>query len=144
MNHPAVDHSESRTALEAWAQQVIRSELDLASRSLAAYCKKPASAKRLHEARKKLARLRSALDDLGTLAGVAGEFRERVHELHKRAGKVRDSDVLRERIAGYCEEAFGEDRKYLHAVDEHLSKSRKKARRKLAAAIASTAPELQG
>lgn len=129
--------------VEAWAQAAIHEQIDAASEALSSYCGKPRSTKRLHATRKALARLRAALEDLGPLAGVAPEFLERVHELHRRAGKVRDADVLLERIAGYAENAFGQESGQLQKLRTALRRKRKRGRRKLRAAIASTAPELR-
>lgn len=128
--------------LENWAQQVIRTHIDRAGKALAAYCEKPRSAKRLHAARKQLARLRAALDDLAPLAGVSGDFRDRVQKLHKRAGKVRDADVLEARVREYCEASFGRERAQLRDVDRALCKRRKKARKKLTGVLARTLAEL--
>lgn len=143
MNTRPVDSTENRAPLEGWAQQVIRVHVDRAGEALMEHCKKPRSAKRLHSARKQLARLRAALDDLSALAGVTPGFRERVHELHKRAGKVRDADVLKDRVRSYCDEAFGSGRGQLHAIDAALCKRRKKGRRKLRRIVAETMPELR-
>ena len=138
-----MDPSQNRAALEAWAQQIIRNHVQSAGEALAEYCKKPRSAKRLHSARKQLARLRAALDDLAPLAGVSAEFRDRVSQLHKRAGKVRDADVLQERVLGYCKGAHGEERSQLRDIREALCKRRKKARNKLSNVIAQTIPDLR-
>ena len=138
-----MEQSQGRAALEAWAQSVLRAHLERAGEALAAYCKKPRSAKRLHAARKQLARLRAALDDLGALAGAGSEFRQRVHDLHRRAGKVRDADVLRSRVKGYSKDASPEECAQLNTIDDALRKRRKKARRKLGRAIGASAPELR-
>lgn len=138
-----MDHAQGRAALEDWAQRIIRAQIEQAGEALAAHCQKPRSTKRLHAARKQLARLRAALDDLALLAGVASDFRERVHELYKCAGKVRDADVFLDRIGGYCEDAFGQERSQLKIVEKALRKRRKKTRRKLEGAIAGTASELR-
>lgn len=139
----AVEQSQSLLALESWAQQVIDKQIEGATKALAAYCKKPRSIKRLHAARKQLARLRAALDDLAVLAGVTAGFRERVDELHRRAGKVRDADTLRRRVAEYGEDAFGREREQVEAVDAALRKKQKKARRKLRRAIADSGAEFR-
>ena len=142
VNHRPVDSSQSQAALEVWAAHLIRTHIEKAGEALAAYCERPRSAKRLHSARKQLARLRCALDDLSGLAGVTPDFRERVLELHKRAGKVRDADVLDARVREYCEDAFGHERSQLRGMDAVLCKRRKKARRKLQTVIARTLSEL--
>jgi CHAD domain-containing protein len=130
-------------ALEQWAQAVIHEQIENAGDALRTYCKKPKSAKRLHSARKELARLRAALEDLGALAGVAPQFLERVHELHKRAGKVRDADVLLKRIDGYFERAFDDEQKELKELAGDISKARSRQRGKLQGVISNTAPELR-
>src|SRR5690242_11719880 len=130
-------------ALETWAQAVIHREIENAGTALKEYCAKPKSAKRLHAARKGLARLRTSLEDLGTLAGVAPEFLERVHELHRRAGKVRDADVLLARIAEDRERAFDDECKEFDELADALRTRRKRQRSKLARVLASTVPELR-
>ncbi len=117
--------------LQMWAQQTIEKQISAAAGALACHCREPRSAKRLHTARKALARLRAALDDLGTVAGVTAEFRERVGQLHRRAGKVRDADVLIERSDEYLEQAAQDECTQLKHVRAALCKRRKKARRKL-------------
>ncbi|HZT14180.1 MAG TPA: CHAD domain-containing protein [Candidatus Baltobacteraceae bacterium] len=137
-----MEPAEQQTALEIWAQRLIRTQVDAAGDALAAYCKKPKSAKRLHAARKQLARLRAALDDLSMPAGVAPEFRDRVQTLHKRAGRIRDADVLLARLDEYDRAAFGTARKELNAMARELRRRRKKARSKFLNEIAQTVSEL--
>ena len=114
-----------------WSQRVLGGQAQAATAALAALRRKPKSAKRLHRARKRLARLRAAIEDLGHLAGVGAAFSERVGRLHKRAGKVRDADVWLARLRGYCERAEGAERAQLFALCERLRKRRKRMRRKL-------------
>ena len=128
--------------LEAWAQDTIHRQLDAAGDALAAFCQRPRSAKCLHETRKQLARLRTALEDLGGLAGVTPEFVGRVHDLHRRAGKVRDADVLLERIAKYRDNAFGDEVPQLKTVCATLRKRRKRARRKFQRATGNAPAEI--
>lgn len=130
-------------SLEAWAQDVIHRHIESAGVALADYCGEPSSAKRLHAARKELARLRTALEDLADLAGVAPEFLERVHELHRRAGKVRDADVLLARLEEYCERAFDNERKEFKTLSTMLRKRRATQRGKLERVVAHTVPELR-
>lgn len=129
--------------LETWAQGVIHRQVESAGEAVAKYCAKPRSAKRLHSARKELARLRAALEDLAELAGVAPEFLERVHELHRRAGKVRDADVLLARIDDYCERAFDDEREEFDDLSAALRKRRSAQRTKLQRCISNTVPELR-
>lgn len=117
--------------LHLWARDAIEKQILIAADALACHCKKPRSMKRLHAARKALARLRSALEDLGALAGVAPEFHERVRQLHRLAGKLRDADVLIERIAAYREDAVQTESDQLTEVRFAVRKRRKRARRKL-------------
>lgn len=130
-------------ALETWAQAVIHRQIENAGAALRDYCVKPKSAKRLHAARKGLARLRASLEDLGGLAGVAPEFLERVHELHRRAGKVRDADVLLARIAEDRKRAFDEECKEFDELADALRARRKRQRNKLSRVLVSTVPELR-
>lgn len=122
---------EPRGDLVEWSQRLIGKHVDDASRAITDFCAKPASAKRLHRTRKRLARLRAVLDDYATLAGVAGTFSERIARLHRRAGKVRDADVLLARVDAYCEDSFGEEREQLRSLRKALRKRAKRMRRKL-------------
>jgi CHAD domain-containing protein len=114
-----------------WAQQTIGRHVDAAGEAITAFCKKPDSAKRLHQTRRRLARLRAVLDDLGAVAGVSEMFSERIHNLHRRAGKLRDADVMLERVEGYCKDAFGDERAQLVRLRKLLRKRAKRQRRKL-------------
>jgi CHAD domain-containing protein len=133
---------ESNT-LQVWAQTVIAEQITAAAETLASYCQKPRSAERLHRARKGLARLRAALQDLGTLAGATHEFLDRIYELHRRAGKVRDADVLVSRVDEYLKNAASDERHELRALRAALQKRRKRARRKMERAVREL-PELRG
>lgn len=117
--------------LTQWAQASIGQHVDAAGEAITAFCAKPASAKRLHRTRKRLARLRAALDDLAVLAGVTGTFSERIRRVHKRAGKVRDADVLLQRVETYREDAVGSERDELDRLCNLLRKRAKRMRRKL-------------
>jgi CHAD domain-containing protein len=117
--------------MHEWAHEVIAQHITAAADALTAFCRKPRSAKCLHAARKALARLRAALDDLGPAAGVDESFYERIETLHKRAGKVRDADVLAERLDAYREDARGAERRELEVLGKALRRRRKRARRKL-------------
>lgn len=127
--------------LEVWARQAISQPTQKARAALSAYCAKPRSAKRLHQARKALARLRAALQDLNELAGIPPEFRERIDELHRRAGKVRDADVLIKRIDEYLQDADRAAKLELCLLRNTLRDRRKRARRKLRRALRSV-PEI--
>lgn len=117
--------------LEVWARETIEKQITAAADALACYCRKPQSAKRLHSARKALARLRTCLEDLGVLAGVTPDFRERVQQLHQRAGKARDGDVQIQRVDDYLENAAQDECEQLQVVRAILRKRRKRARRRL-------------
>jgi CHAD domain-containing protein len=121
----------ARVQLVEWAQSAIGRRVDAASETIAAFCAKPSSAKRLHRTRRDLARLRAVLDDLSWLAGVTGTFSDRIARIHRRAGKVRDADVLLERVKTYCSDAFGDEREELLRLRKALSKRAKRMRRKL-------------
>ena len=99
------------------------------------FCRKPRSAKRLHKARKSLARLLAGLNDLAGVAGSDKQLIERVHDVHRRAGKVRDADVLLKRVKAYRELAGAAEKAELKTVARKLRKRRKKAKRKLQALI---------
>jgi CHAD domain-containing protein len=122
---------EQRAELTQWAQAAIGAHVDAAGDAITEFCAKPASTKRLHRTRKRLARLRAVLDDLAVLAGVTGTFSERIRRVHKRAGKVRDADVLLDRVESYRDDASGEEREQLDCLRRILRKRAKRMRRKL-------------
>jgi len=114
-----------------WAQSLVGRHVDETSAAIKAFRKKPRSAKRLHRARKCLARLRAVLDDYGAIAGTSQAFAERIARLHRRAGKVRDADVLLRRARAYKKDAFGTERAELKRLCALLKKRRKRMRAKL-------------
>lgn len=118
-----------------WAHDIIERQATGAAKTLRKFCKQPKSQKRLHTARKGLARLRAALQDLGETAAVNDAFYKRVQELHSAAGKVRDADVLLERLGQYRERAGDMEREELRTVELNLRRRREKARRKLQALL---------
>lgn len=69
------------------------------------------------------------------VAGTDGRLIARVRDLHRRAGKVRDADVLLKRVKAYRNVAGGAELEELKTVAHKLRKRRKKARRKLQALI---------
>ena len=117
--------------LTQWAQGVIGTFVDAAGEAIDAFCQKPRSAKRLHRTRKRLARLRAVLQDFSTLAGVEGAFSDRVRRLYKRAGKVREAQVLLERVERYRDDATDAECGELDRLHELLQKRVKRTRRKL-------------
>lgn len=127
----------------AWAQSLIERRLDEAVRALRKYGKKQRSAKRLHRARKSLARLRSALEDIGPASGAQTvDLYERVRTLYRAAGKIRDADVLLDRLKSYKDTADAGERKELNHVANALRKRRKKAQRKLERALEDRGPKV--
>lgn len=113
-----------------WAQRVLGEHMQASARALEKFGRKPKSARRLHRARKRLARLRAAIEDLGSLAGAEPAFSQRVERLHKRAGKVRDADVWIARLRDYGKRAEGAEREQIAALCERLGKRRKRMRAK--------------
>lgn len=122
---------DARQHLAQWAQAVIGTYVDAAGKAITEFCAKPASAKRLHRTRKRLARLRAVLDDLAGTAGVTDTFSERIRRVHRRAGKVRDADVLLQRVQSYRDDASGEEVQQLNHLRRVLRKRAKRMRRKL-------------
>lgn len=120
-----------------WAQGMIGRYVDEAGEAIAGFCSKPKSAKRLHRTRKLLARLRAVLDDFADIASVGEEFSQRVRRLHRRAGKVRDADVLLQRVEAYGEDASGEECEQLARLRAMLRKRAKRMRRNLAREVQS-------
>ena len=124
-----------QSAEPRWVHDLIAQQADAAAEALRKLCQKPKSAGRLHKARKGLARLRAALQDFSEMTSVDPAFCERVQELHARAGKVRDMDVLIARLDGYAQRASEIERGEIGTVRRDLRKRRKKARRKLQALL---------
>jgi CHAD domain-containing protein len=127
--------SDANLALAQWAQRIIGRQVDQTSQAIKAFCDRPDSVKRLHRTRKRLARLQAALEDLAPIAGVAGSFSERIRRIHRRAGKVRDADVLLARVEKYCEDASEDELEQLHRLRKLLRKRARKHRRKLRAEL---------
>lgn len=85
-------------ALRRWAHDIITALVSDMDGKLAAVRRKPRSAKRVHRARRSMARLEAALADLAAIMADTGKLQARVHALRRRAGKVRDADVLCKRL----------------------------------------------
>jgi CHAD domain-containing protein len=117
--------------LVEWAQAIIGRQVDAAGEAITAFCRKPQSAKQLHRTRKRLARLRGVLEDFSTLAGVSDTFSQRIRRLHRRAGKVRDADVLLARVERYMDDASPAECAELQGLHALLRKRAKRQRRKL-------------
>ncbi len=130
-------------ATALWARRTIAQYRYVAGRAVFAYYRKHRSAKRLHRARRHLARLDTALADLGALAHSDAGLVERIHALHRVAGKVRDGDVLLRRIKAYRKIARGAECDQLTTVRRELRTRRKKARRKLHRLIRASASVLK-
>jgi CHAD domain-containing protein len=128
-------------SVAVWAQEALGRSIDDAASALRRYCERPRSARRLHAARRCLAKLRAALEDLGTAAGSRRDFYAQVDELHHRAGKIRDADVLLESIRAYCERTTDSQDEPLRSMLAALRRKRKRARRKFERAVR-TLPEL--
>lgn len=124
-----------RPSLVEWAQALLGHEVDAAGEAITAFCRKPKSTKRLHRTRKRLARLRAVLEDFATLAGVSDTFSQRIARLHRRAGKVRDSDVLLARVKKYMDDASPAECVELQHLQKLLRNRAKKQRRKLRRAL---------
>ena len=99
------------------------------------YCAKPSSAKRLHKTRKQIARLQATLQDVSDVVPGAEALLERVHELHRRAGRIRDADVLLARLDVYERSAARGEFPKLEALREDLLERRRAGRKKLRTAI---------
>jgi len=121
---------------QTWAQTLIDEQIDSVKQALDAYCCKPGAAKRVHRVRKALARLQSVLWDLARTAPAAGALREEARSLYRRAGKVRDADVLLDRLRAYRDTASHEDADAIAALCAGLRKRRRKAGRRFQKAVA--------
>jgi len=117
-------------ALRQWAHGLITAFADAMGARLAAVRRKPHSAKRVHAARKSMARLEAALADLAGIAADAQEMHTRVHALRRRAGKVRDADVLCKRLDDYDASAGDVECRQIEVLRRALHRRRKRAVRK--------------
>lgn len=122
---------EQTPSLGSWAQETIDSLRGGVDDAYEAFCEKPDSAKRVHTLRKALARLKAALEDLEGLFPSAGTLHEETKRLHKRAGKVRDADVMLAKLAELGTEE-------VNPLCKTLRKRREKARMKLRKALQKT------
>ncbi len=115
-------------AILRWSEDLVRERLAIANKALAKARRKPGSAKRLHRARKALARLRAILDDTSSVFAPANDPLQDLRQLYRRAGRVRDADVLLDRVEHYREEV-GVELSELCALRAALCKRRRKASR---------------
>jgi len=115
--------------LRQWAEDLIRAGVGEARDAVDEYCKRPKSAKRLHAARKQIARLQATLQDVTSLVPGAEDLLERVHALHRCAGEIRDADVLLDRLESYAEAGS-------QTLRDELRARRRKGRKNLEAALA--------
>src|SRR5438309_1185825 len=90
---------EQTTRLGSWARETIDALRGGVDEAYQAFCQKPRSAKRVHALRKALARLKAALEDVAELLPDAPALFDETKRLHKRAGKVRDADVMLVKLA---------------------------------------------
>jgi CHAD domain-containing protein len=90
---------EQTARLGSWARETIDTLRGGVDEAYEAFCQKPRSAKRVHALRKALARLKAALEDVAELLPDAPALYEETKRLHKRAGKVRDADVMLAKLA---------------------------------------------
>ena len=88
-------------AVRRWAHGLISAFVGDMDDRLKAVCCKPGSAKRVHQARRSMARLEAALADFAAITAGRQKLQTRVHALRRRAGKVRDADVLCKRLKDY-------------------------------------------
>ena len=122
-----------------WAQTLIDEQVNSVQQALDAYCCKPAAPKRVHRVRKALARLQSTLRDLASLTPAAGALRKEARLLYRRAGRVRDADVLLDRLRTYRGAAPRKDADAIESLCLELGKRRRKASRRFRKAVARSA-----
>lgn len=121
-----------------WARKQLEAAIDSVRDALDAHCAKPGSSKRVHAARKRIARLQAFLLDFGQLVNGANDLLDCVHHLHRCAGEVRDADVLIERAEAYRYDALDQERAEIDRVLSSLRRNRKEGLRELDGAIGST------
>ena len=122
---------EHTTQLGPWARETVDGLRGSVAGAYQAFCEKPSSAKRVHALRKALARLKAALEDVAELLPDAPALYDETKRLHKRAGKVRDADVM---IAKLRELGSEE----VNPLCKTLRKRRETARSKLEKALKQT------
>ncbi|MGZ3497691.1 MAG: CHAD domain-containing protein [Vulcanimicrobiaceae bacterium] len=115
-----------------WAAGIVAGEIARADRTLRRQRSKPRSAKRVHDARRALARLLSTLQDFQSCINGTQQLLERITALHKRLGRIRDADVHLKRLRAYRKSATREERLAIREMSRAIRKRRRKARRKLA------------
>lgn len=117
-------------AVRQWAHGLVERYAAGMEAALAGVCRKPRSAKRVHAARRSIARLQAAIADLKSIVGDV-PLEARAQELRRRAGKVRDADVLCKRLKTYRSDAGDPERREIERLRDRLRRRRKRAIKKL-------------
>ena len=96
--------------------------------------KKPGATAPVHAVRKCLARFKATLEDFASCLPLPDLY-DLVGELHKKSGRIRDADVMLERIETYFESAGPEECDELLPLHAELRASRKATARSLRRAL---------
>lgn len=96
--------------------------------------KKPRAAAPVHAVRKSLARFKATLEDFGSCLPLPDLY-DLVAELHKKSGKIRDADVMLERIEAYFEGAEPDECDEMVSLHAELRSLRKSASKRLRRAL---------
>ncbi len=116
-----------------WVIRLLDRQISEADRALRRLRAKPHSRKRIHAARKKLARLLASANDFRSCIGDEAIPYDRIRALHKRLGRVRDADVHLQRLRAYRKGAATIGRAEQQSARSRIREQRSKARKKLAA-----------
>ncbi len=125
--------TDSAGSIAVWVAAVLERQTAAADCALQRLRAKPHSRKRVHAARKELARLLTTAEDFCASVGDGALPYDRIRALHKRLGRVRDADVHLQRLHEYRKDAAIPERAEQRAARRFIRKRRRKARRKLAA-----------
>lgn len=96
--------------------------------------KKPRAVVPVHAVRKALARFKATLEDFASCLPLPDLY-DLVADLHKKSGKIRDADVMLERIEAYFESAGPAECDEMLALHAELTSERKSASKRLRRAL---------
>lgn len=125
--------NESQIAI-GWALSFVQAHDADLNEALKRLQKKPRAAAPVHAVRRSLARFKATLEDFGSCLPLPDLY-DLVAELHKRSGKIRDADVLLERVEAYFECAEPGECDELVALHGELRSLRKTASKRLRRAL---------
>lgn len=127
-------------SVRQWAQNLVDAQAARTRHALDDLKERPDSTKRVHAARKELARFEAACADLDSLVAQDDTLATDAPALHRAAGKVRNADVACKRLAAYESKANGAECDEIARLRRKLKKRRKRAVQKFFSKPAENAP----